>query len=232
MKPLRRRLHEGCRHHIHLREGRRDHRSPPGGIHTCVCTKVADTALVRTKVADNTFVYKKVARVPLNPQGACSTFVCKRTATPLRGHLRLPRRDQRSHGGIVDHKIRPPWGRPCGRQQSPARDLAPPEATARSNPPRSPAPRPTASRSPAARSLARRWPQHRLTARRSPTSRSTTQRSPAAPSSSLKSSTASSRPRPCPTGQHGRQQVPSRGHSGGPPADACKKPDPIIYKHF
>ena len=75
--------------------------------------------------------------------------------------------------------------------------------------------------------------QHRLTARRSPTARSTTQRSPAVPSSSRKSSTAMSRPRPCRTGAAARSTA--RPLLEATPvdlaADACKKPDPGLYKH-
>ena len=103
------------------------------------------------------------------------------------GHLRLPRRDHRSHvGADVYHEIRPP------------------AAATRSTPPRSPVPRPTASKAPAARSLARRWPAAPFDCAKIAITRSTTQRSPAAASSSRKSSTASSRPRPCPTGAAAR----------------------------
>ena len=147
---------------------------------------------VCTKVAGATFRLRKGRQqrfrpIDGQPRGACSTVVCKRTATPLadiydslvtiivhtsartsttrfapqrlqHGRLHQGRRNHvRLHQRLRQHVRLREGGR-----------------------------------------------QHRLNARKSPSSRSTTQRSPAAPSSSRMSSTAGSRPRPFPTGTAAR----------------------------
>ena len=81
--------------HIHLQEGRRGHRFPPGGMQhvrlqkventASICTKVADTTSVRTKVADTTLVYEKVVGSAsiLTTASLGSNFIYERSSAAL-----------------------------------------------------------------------------------------------------------------------------------------------------